>query len=519
MACPHVSGAGGLLMANGYSGSEARSALQGSAEDIGLSTSDGGNGLLDAGAALVTDSTAPSTPANLTAPSKTDSTVDLSWDASTDDGTGVDHYNVSLDGSTETEASSPSAIINGLSNGTAYEFAVTAVDGAGNESGQSQTLTVSTLANPTVDTTAAGDATFSGGSGSYTIEGGGVDVWSSDDDYAAVYEPDVSGDVVAQVTVESQENTWPWAKAGIMIANDIIADGSSKGDLILATTPENGYALQWDDDSDGFVESSTNIDSTSYPAELRLTKSGSEFTGEYSTDSGSTWTTVDTVSISDAQTTQDLGVFIRGSDSTDTKGTVEFSGFNASAQSLDRPTVDTTAAGDASFSGSSGDYTIEAGGIDIWASDDDYAAVYEDDVSGDVVAQVTVRSQEDTWPWAKAGIMVANDMTAGGTSKGDLIFVTSPDRGYALQWDSDSDGFIDSSTNVDSVTYPAELRVTKSGSEFTGEYSSDGGSTWTTVDTVTISDAQTTQDIGVAIRGSNSTDTKGTVEFQNFDIQ
>ncbi|WP_157573467.1 S8 family peptidase [Haloplanus natans] len=51
MACPHVSGVGGLLMANGYTGSEARSALQGSAEDIGLSSSDGGNGLLDANGA------------------------------------------------------------------------------------------------------------------------------------------------------------------------------------------------------------------------------------------------------------------------------------------------------------------------------------------------------------------------------------------------------------------------------------------------------------------------------------
>ena len=51
MACPHVSGVGGLLMANGYSGSEARSALQNNTEDIGLSSSDGGNGLLDANAA------------------------------------------------------------------------------------------------------------------------------------------------------------------------------------------------------------------------------------------------------------------------------------------------------------------------------------------------------------------------------------------------------------------------------------------------------------------------------------
>ncbi|MFB6103428.1 MAG: S8 family peptidase [Haloplanus sp.] len=54
MACPHVSGAGGLVMANGSSNTEARTALQDTAEDIGLSSSDGGYGLLDAEAAAKT---------------------------------------------------------------------------------------------------------------------------------------------------------------------------------------------------------------------------------------------------------------------------------------------------------------------------------------------------------------------------------------------------------------------------------------------------------------------------------
>jgi hypothetical protein len=47
MACPHVSGAGGLLMANGYTNSETRTRLQETAEDVGLSGSEQGNGLLD----------------------------------------------------------------------------------------------------------------------------------------------------------------------------------------------------------------------------------------------------------------------------------------------------------------------------------------------------------------------------------------------------------------------------------------------------------------------------------------
>jgi subtilisin len=56
MATPHVSGAGGQLMANGYTNTDARSQLQSTAEDIGLADNEQGYGLLDAAAALGYDS-------------------------------------------------------------------------------------------------------------------------------------------------------------------------------------------------------------------------------------------------------------------------------------------------------------------------------------------------------------------------------------------------------------------------------------------------------------------------------
>ncbi|WP_435349298.1 S8 family serine peptidase [Haloarchaeobius sp. HRN-SO-5] len=56
MACPHVSGAGGQLMANGYTNTEARDQLTSTAEDLGLASNDQGAGLLDAAAALGLDS-------------------------------------------------------------------------------------------------------------------------------------------------------------------------------------------------------------------------------------------------------------------------------------------------------------------------------------------------------------------------------------------------------------------------------------------------------------------------------
>jgi subtilisin len=56
MATPHVSGAGGQLMANGASNTNARDTLTSSAEDLGLSSNEQGAGLLDVAAALNYDS-------------------------------------------------------------------------------------------------------------------------------------------------------------------------------------------------------------------------------------------------------------------------------------------------------------------------------------------------------------------------------------------------------------------------------------------------------------------------------
>lgn len=61
MACPHVSGAGGQLIAQGYTRDEARRRLTETAEDIGLSSSQQGAGLLDVEAAVSGSVDAPPT--------------------------------------------------------------------------------------------------------------------------------------------------------------------------------------------------------------------------------------------------------------------------------------------------------------------------------------------------------------------------------------------------------------------------------------------------------------------------
>jgi len=94
------------------------------------------------------DTEDPSTPLNLMSTSATDTSIELTWQAATDN-VGVTGYNLYQDGSvTQSNISATSVSITGLIANTPYMFQVTAVDAAGNESSLSNTVTVNTAAEP-----------------------------------------------------------------------------------------------------------------------------------------------------------------------------------------------------------------------------------------------------------------------------------------------------------------------------------------------------------------------------------
>ncbi len=90
------------------------------------------------------DTQAPSAPSNLAASNITQTSVDLSWTASTDN-VGVTQYDVYKDGTLLGNVSGTSAQVTGLTAATTYSFYVKAKDAAGNVSGASNTINVTTL--------------------------------------------------------------------------------------------------------------------------------------------------------------------------------------------------------------------------------------------------------------------------------------------------------------------------------------------------------------------------------------
>ncbi len=99
------------------------------------------------------DNQAPTTPSGLTASNITQTTIDLSWTASTDN-VGVTGYDVYQGNNVVATVTGTTRQITGLTAATAYSFRVKAKDAAGNESGFSNTANATTLPEDTSDTQA-----------------------------------------------------------------------------------------------------------------------------------------------------------------------------------------------------------------------------------------------------------------------------------------------------------------------------------------------------------------------------
>ncbi len=102
------------------------------------------------------DTEAPTAPARLTAGNETQTTIDLNWEASTDN-VGVTGYDVYRGNTAIATITGTSYQATGLTAGTEYSFRIKAKDAAGNESGFSNTATASTLSD--VDTEAPTEPT------------------------------------------------------------------------------------------------------------------------------------------------------------------------------------------------------------------------------------------------------------------------------------------------------------------------------------------------------------------------
>lgn len=161
-------------------------------------------------------------------------------------------------------------------------------------------------------------------------------------------------------------------------------------------------------------------------------------------------------------------------------------------------------------SGSSGTFTVEGAGADVWGSADAFRYVWQA-IDGDVDVIARVVSVENVAPWVKAGVMIRERLTADAPH---AFMIVSAGKGLAFQRRVATAG-ASTSTAAVAGTAPMWVRLQRRGNTITAYYSS--GSNWTLAGSETYA-MGTSVYVGLAV-SSHNTSEPATVTFDNVSVQ
>ncbi|MDQ0906663.1 hypothetical protein QFZ22_002648 [Streptomyces canus] len=120
---------------------------------------------------------------------------------------------------------------------------------------------------PTPARQAPVDVVLAAGGGHFTITDAGKDIWGAggqhEDEYGTVFRDGAAVDGTSVTArVDNLDNTNGWAKAGVVLRNDLTDDGSSAGYAAVVVTPDNGVGFQRDRNADGYLDQLTSTAAT-----------------------------------------------------------------------------------------------------------------------------------------------------------------------------------------------------------------------------------------------------------------
>jgi len=147
-------------------------------------------------------------------------------------------------------------------------------------------------------------------------------------------------------------------------------------------------------------------------------------------------------------------------------------------------------------------YLVGSTSGDIWGTADSFRYVYKRlNGNGSIVAKVN--SMTDTWPWAKAGVMIRESLDPGAKH---LMVVVTPGNGVQFAWREFANSDSGDNTQAE-LEAPHWVKLTRNGSTFTAEQSADGVM-WEPINDATNSDHDVTMIanvyVGLTVTSNNA---------------
>ncbi|HEX8994998.1 MAG TPA: PQQ-binding-like beta-propeller repeat protein [Ktedonobacterales bacterium] len=347
--------------------------------------------------------------------------------------------------------------------------------------------------------------------GTWTIQGGGADIWGTADQFHYVWQS-LTTDGAITAHVASQDATDIWAKAGVMLR--LTSDpGSPFFDVIV--TPSNGVAAQWRTTQGGSANTSTVVTGLAAPVWVRAARAGTLYSGYYSTD-GVNWTLIpgSTMPISALTGTVQAGMAVTAHNAgllgTATFDTVSINSCPGGWQCAD---IGAPALAGNQVS-NNGTWTIQGGGTDIWGTADQFHYVWQT-MAGDGSFSAHIASQTNTSGWAKAGVMLRLTSDPGAPFYDVLV---TPSNGVMAQWRTAQGATAQGTASVTGLAAPVWVEIARSGTSYSGYYSTDGVN-WTLIpgSTITIAALTGSLDAGMAVTSHNKS-ALGTATFDTVTL-
>jgi hypothetical protein len=319
---------------------------------------------------------------------------------------------------------------------------------------------------------AAGGDAYDPASDTYTVRGSGSDIWGTADEFHYVWTK-WAGDFEITARVDAVQDVSAWTKAGIMIRANL-NPGSAHASLFAS--PGKGVAFQRRPAENG-VSVHTGGPATTAPVWLKLQRSGTTITAYYRKATADEWTAIARETLADLPSAPLVGLAV----SSHADGKVATASFSrVTIQPALTLTGQPIGAGSGSIEPDGVTFTATGKGADIWGAADAffYASM---PYSNDVTITARVRSITGPEAWAKAGVMIREDLTAGSRH---VMAVVTPGKGVAMQSRATPGGASVQAANVPGAA-PAWVRLTLSRGTFTSSWSSDGDH-WTVLGTVNV---------------------------------
>lgn len=412
----------------------------------------------------------------------------------------------------------------GLSASTAYSYKVSASNSLGlGTAGPVSATTASPSGTITTgvdigNVGAAGSTTLSQG-GVYTVRGSGADIFGTADSFHFA-STTLTGDGEIRARVSDQTFTASWAKAGVMIRENL-APGSRHA--IAYTTPfatGNGAEMMWRQTTGGDTAYTDTIPMAPPPNNwVRLVRTGNTITGYYSAN-GSAWIPFQAAAFASLPATLHFGLCV----SSNAYGAISTATFtNVSVTSIGGPSpLVGTDIGSPAIAGSTqissgGDiYTVRGSGADIYGVADSFHFAYRT-LTGDGDIRVRVASQTNTAAWAKAGLMMRETLGAG--SRHAILYTTPYETGNGteMMWRQNTGGETVYFDGVPANPPPNNWLCLERIGNTIRSYVSANGTNWTLLRSVTFTSLPATLNVGLCVCSTNNS-VVNTATFDNLQI-